>query len=213
MKNITITNLSDLNNLFSKNVYYANGKNFRIDYLYPTCANSRWNYENIYGIYLAKPQYTWMAFWMAITSRQKIRKRQIKYVHPKENDSIGSITINNPDDILLEEILCNEAYLYLFDINKDMGVLNLDQNDLILKTKFQWSKITMGENIKAGYKPLFKEPTLVDVDCWQIALTNYDKCIPIKEIILNKQLIEELKDRITFVKEEVGENYIILGEP
>ncbi len=209
METTTVTNLDDINHILSQNSYHANGKNFKIDYLYQTVANSRWNYENIFGIYLAKPEYAWMAFWMAITSREMVRKRQIQYISPRGKDSVGNIVIYNPENLSLDDMLCEKAYLYLFDIDTNIEVLDLTTCNSVLQAMFVWSKIERGDVIKTGYKPLFRNKTLVDIDRWQVALVNYEKYTPIKEIILSKKLIKELKHRIIFTQKEIGKNYII----
>ncbi|MBI2637652.1 MAG: hypothetical protein HYW88_02010, partial [Candidatus Sungbacteria bacterium] len=79
MEKRTLDSVVALNELLHHNNYFANGKNFPVTHLYETSANSRWPYENIWGIYLTKPHYAWMALWMSITSRTRLKKRQVKY--------------------------------------------------------------------------------------------------------------------------------------
>ncbi|MBI5732883.1 hypothetical protein HY967_02920 [Candidatus Jorgensenbacteria bacterium] len=219
MKTQYIDSLESLNEVLKRNLCFANGKNFKIEHLYATSANSRWPHENLWGIYLAKPWYTWMAVWMAITSRSLLKKRQIQYVSPKiaEGDHIGHITLYNPENLSIKEMLCNEAYLYLFEIDwENIEILNIShaitaeiKQRVLLKNGFEEKTIFKRKKEYHALVALTKEKLVVNVDEWQIALINIETIVPTTEVILGKEVIEALASRITWSKEEIGENYIV----
>jgi hypothetical protein len=211
MKSIEILNIAELNSFLHQNKDYANGKNIRVDHLYETTANSRWNYENLWGIYLTNSDYAWMALWMAMTSRGKIKKRQIRYIAPnRKNDFIGSIEIYNPDHLKLEDIFSQEAYLYFFNVNShpNIEVLDFTKDPNLFINRFILDQIEKRGITQDYYKPLFSGKVLVKIDDWQVALINYKKIIPTQEIILGKGLIKALSKRVVFTNKEIGQDYI-----
>ncbi len=210
MESIKVSTTSELNKFFNNNRFYVNGKNIKVDHLHETTANSRWEYENLWGIYLTNTDHAWMGLWMAATSRGKVRKRQIRYISPKEDDFIGRIEIYNPDHLKLEDALCDEAYLYLFDLSKYEGIETLDlaRNFNLLKDSFRKDEIEKRGVIQNYFLPNFEHRAVVIVDDWQIALINFKKIVPDIELILTKDLIKELSQKVTFTDIEIGQNYI-----
>ncbi|TAL49830.1 hypothetical protein EPN81_04515 [Patescibacteria group bacterium] len=114
MKRKVISREQDLQDLLARNQAYANGKNSPVAHLYATVATSRFDIENIFGIYLTRPAYAWMALWMAVTNREVLRKRHLTYYAPRDGDSIGSIAVGGTD-VSLGDLLCDQAFLYLFE--------------------------------------------------------------------------------------------------
>ncbi|MFO0719019.1 MAG: HAD family phosphatase [Candidatus Paceibacterota bacterium] len=202
--------LEDLNKILCGNRLYANGKNKKVDHFYETVANSKWSLENLWGIYLAKPEYVWMALWMAVTSREKLKKRQIRYILPKEGDCIGSVEIYNPDKLNLDDIFSKEAYLYLFELDKyqDVEIVDLYKDPNLIDDFFSVEKVEKRGVVQDCFVPKFKNKAVIVFDSWQVALTNFEKIIPDKEIVLTDNLIKELSNRVTFVDTEIGKNYI-----
>ena len=219
MEKRVLDSIDSLNTLLKTNTFPANGKNFQVDRLYATSAVSRWLYENIWGIYLAKPQFAWMALWMAVTSRARLKKRQIKYFFPDtaNGDYIGRVEIFNPDNLELKDIVCEKAYLYLFEPKNFQNLRKIDVS--LEKNGNKKAKILLGYGFKQ--KTVFKrgknynayvysanEKILVDIDDWQVAIVNIEEIEPSIEFTLSSNLIKELAGRIQWLKEEVGENYI-----
>lgn len=60
MESVQPKTIEDLSKILERNNLYANGKNIPIEFLYETVARSRWDRENIWGIYLTQPSYAWM---------------------------------------------------------------------------------------------------------------------------------------------------------
>lgn len=220
MKKEKIDSLVDCNEFLKENHCFANGKNVRVEYLYATAAKSRWCYENLWGIYLAKPEFSWMALWMAITSRPRLKKRQTQYVSPNtsEGDWVGHIRIFNPLNLRFADILCEEAYLYLFDYDDILSLPRIDISEA--RGNAESEKILISQGLRKAiicrrgkeYEAWISEsriPLLVSIDEWQAALINIEKLYPQKEIIVSKKAIEELSARIHWLPAEVGENYLV----
>lgn len=220
MEKLILDSVESCNKFLKTNRYLTNGKNFRVNHLYATAANSRWCYENLWGIYLAKPQFAWMALWIAITSRSQLKKRQVRYFSPKiiRQDFIGRISIFNPQNIGLIDILCKKAYIYLFDPDEFDNFFRLDISNIrasdekervLIRNGFQQKVIKRrGRNYNTWMHSL-KTPLIVDIDGWQIAVVNVEKIMPRIEVTITKRLIQELAIRIRWLKKEVGENYIV----
>jgi hypothetical protein len=215
---IVLNSIEECNGLLKKNSMFANGKNIRVTSLYETSAKSRWDYENLWGIYLAKPEFAWMALWIAITSRTSLRKRQIKYIPPQteKGDYIGKISIYNPENIELEKIFSREAYIYLFNNKQFLNFSLFDISDANKEEKgpeiFR-NGFVRDTVIRRGreYKTIVKHqavPTLVDIDEWQVAVIGIPEIVPDIEVVITAELIKELESRITWSPAEVGEEYI-----
>lgn len=199
------------------NVLFANGKNFQTGHLYETAAKSRWPYENIWGIYLAKPRFAWMALWMAVTSREKIKKRQLKYFSPdfSAGDFLGRMGVFNPEGLPLEDTLSQEAYLYFFDLDfADFEGLDIrtkasaeEKKSALLDAGFEKRIVQKRGKDYSAY--VSENKLIVDIDEWQVAVVGAKKLVPKIEIIIERGAILELAKRICSLDEEVGENYIV----
>lgn len=187
METKKVKDIAELNSILEGIEYWANGKNFKVDHLHDTKASSRWELENIFGIYLTKPEYAWMALWMAVTSRKNLKKRHLRYFVPKtsQGDFIGKIEIFSEGDNVAD-FFCEKAYLYLFDKKKyeDIPTKNYSQNNK-------------------------KEKCIVSIDDWQICLVNFNEVKPNLEIEIGPEIIKELMKRVSITKNEIGRNYLI----
>jgi hypothetical protein len=219
MQRLFVSTISELNSILKKNTLWANGKNIKIDHLHRTIALSRWKYENIYGIYVTKPDYAWMAVWMAITDRNKLKKRQLCYHYPslKDNDYIGSIEIQSEKDV--RDLVRHEAYVYLFSpyAHKDVRSINcspIKQAEKIghLKAHGFLEQSIIHKDISKTTYVRDNEPAVIYVDDWQIALTGIEHIIPTTELIIPEKVIEELAKRIVITSREIGEEYIVYPE-
>ena len=220
MEKRVLDSIDSCNTLLKTNGFWANGKNFQVDILYATSASSRWPYENIWGIYLAKPHFAWMALWMAVTSRTRLKKRQIRYFFPDmaNGDYIGQVGIFNPELLELKDIVCEKAYLYLFDQKYFPNLRKIDisgkedenkKAEALIKYGFEQKTVfRRGKNYNNAYVFSTSDPVIVDIDDWQIALVNIEEITPNIEITITNKLITELSGRIQWLNEEVGENYI-----
>lgn len=217
---LVLNSLESCNDFLRDNIMFSNGKNFRLKFLYATSAKSRWDYENLWGIYLAKPGFSWMALWIAVTSRTAIKKRQIKYLAPKigEGDHVGSVAIYNPENIGLDKIFLDEAYLYLFDPDNFLAFPRLDilsinkaeKGSEILQNGFQ--RVTIDRRGKK-YSTIARQqesPLFVDIDEWQVAVVGVPEMVPSTEVIITGELIKEMASRIIWSAEEIGEEYIAI---
>ena len=220
IENQTVDSISVLNKLLKHNYFFANGKNFPITHLYETSANSRWPYENLWGIYLTKPHFAWMALWMAVTSRASLKKRHVKYFSPARvlGDHIGGISIFNPDALELKDILCEKAYLYFFDplFLQNLPCINLSEVKSaaekiaeLTKNSFDQRTFAKREKNYTAYVNSSNENLVVDIDDWQVAVINVEKLVPVIEIMLTGKIIGELGNKIEWLKKEVEENYIV----
>jgi hypothetical protein len=205
-----------MDDLLKSNRFFANGKNISLDHLHATGAQSRWNYENIFGIYVANPAYAWMAAWMAVTDRSKVRKRDIIYHRPSTFDSIGSIEIYDP--LGKGDVLCDDgAYLYLIDPEQTARCTSMDISALpacartphLLKNGFVEKEIIKKGAPQMNYVATFPDAALIAVDCWQLALVNIPKIIPDAEYHITTDVIKALQTRIKLAPQESKEEYIL----
>lgn len=222
MKKYTIQTIIELNDFLKKNKLWANGKNFSLDQIYATGSNSRWAYENIFGIYFAKPDYAWMALWMAIIDHDKIKKRNITYIHPEilSKDYIGKAMIYIPElNVEIKYAFCaNGAYLYLidpakFETYRKIDITNIrchDKIDFLLKNGFSQKEIEKKGKLQINYFPDSIEKRIIEIDSWQLALVNIDQIIPDIELFIKQEAINELSDGYTMRSESISdERYII----
>lgn len=211
----SIETINDLNTVLELNKGWANGKNIPIDHLYPTVAESRWEYENILGIYLTNPSYSWMALWMAVCNRNTLRKRNISYLRPVDSsDMIGGVELHS--DRSITENLCEAAYLYFFDPQDYNQIEQVDittvpkkqKADALLEQGFQWENMQRRGALKSALVDTTNISRLVLVDEWQLALTNTPIIVPKVELNIRKTAITELAGRIAITNTEIGEDYI-----
>lgn len=223
MKILHLDSLGDLNVLLANNCIPANGKNMAVDQLYPTAASSRWPHENIWGVYLAKPTHAWMAVWMAVTSRQCLRKRQLGYIRPepKRGDHVGRVVVYNPQHEMIPDLLAGEPHLYLFDPEplSHLPRAQLVWPDPQLRGStlqllgFRWQEIhRRGRTYRALVHPHIR-PMVVDLDEWQIAVAGEMVLIPTVDIVLSPKLVLELSQRIISSDREIGADYILNEVP
>ncbi len=216
MKSASVTSIESLNGKLAYGKKWANGKNFPVDHLHATIAESRWDPENIFGIYLTNESYAWMALWMAISNRSTLRKRQIGYQRPDQNDDhIGSVEIFT--EMAATEVVGEKGYVYLFDpIVCSAGRQIVDITELpkdqktasLINNGFEWQQIERRGREVSGLIDLTLEPRVVLIDAWQLALTNTVSIIPDEELIIEKPVIEQLVGRIALTRIEIGEDYI-----
>lgn len=208
MKTVTICSEKELHDLLRKNTAYANGKNNPVTHLYATAAQSRFVYENVYGIYLARPRFVWMAVWIAVTNRECMRKRHLRYRSPCHPDSIGSLVIGGVGEKCgARDLLCDKAYLYFFDrASLPLSEVDLSQEpneeQLLAKLAGQgyvWQMIERrGQTRRAFVPPKAEVPALVILDSWQVVAVNVPTLVPTCEAILTDSLIRELANRVSF---------------
>lgn len=209
-----IRTIDGLQRLLSEKRYCANGKNYPVNHLYDTAAESRWPRENLWGIYLTNPEHAWMALWMAVTSRSGLKKRHLRYLRPTAGDSIGRIEIYNPARAALEDLLLSRAYLYLFDPSRfaGIGALDLsaaaDSSATLEKSGFTLQTITKGAKVRRGYVHASPERKVVLIDAWQVALVNFGMLVPDLEVVLHREVIEDLRARIGFADTEISRDYL-----
>jgi len=226
MEKNTLATVHDLNCALRDNSYWARGTNYPVEHLPATGATSRWEHENIYGIYMTVPNQSWMALWMGATKRRQVRKRHLWYVRPdtKANDYIGKIRIYEPNEIPDENIFCKEHGAYLYLVNperfKDCEKLDLKGTDNSEKIKrlsshgFLAKKVWCTDSVlKTNYyhknhgKP---GSCVVEADDWQIALVNVPRVMPDVELFITPDVVNELaKTRTSRSAEEPGEKYIL----
>jgi len=219
MKRVLIDSFESCQRLLEMNRCFANGKNIQVDLLYATSANSRWPYENIWGVYLAKPQFAWMALWMAVTSRSRLQKRQVRYFIPKtaEGDYIGKIAIYNPQNLSRQEVVQEKAYLYLFDPVSFQGLPRLDISDqpksakktALIRSGFEQKIVKRREKTYSALVNSSGSSLLVDIDEWQVAIVGPEEVVPSIEVVLDRELTRQLVKRIQWSDEEIGEDYIV----
>ncbi len=219
MNHISPASVSELNELLRNNLYWANGKNIKLDHLHATGAKSRWEYENIWGIYLTNPESAWMGLWMSVTDRTKIPKRNISYVCPQNDldDFIGQVRIFIPEGDDIRTAFCeSESYLYLVDPHHYDHYPTIDLMEIPLERKVD-SLVEQGfyqkEVERKGEKQtnLFYSggSTIVKVDSWQIALVNIPRMIPDIEVSISSEIIWELYlTRVSRASGESLEEYV-----
>lgn len=215
MKTISIETAAELNGALIDNKYWANGKNFSVDHLHSTISKSRWEYENIHGIYLTNENYAWMGLWMAVSNRNALRKRHISYIKPDlPTDALGSIELFT--DLEPQAALCEEAYLYLVDPIElhDAEVVDIravakpNKVESLLGHGFERQEVMRKGGLQAGVVDVTEKKRVVLVDEWQVALTNTPDIIPDTELAIRRSAIAELVGRVSVTSLEVGEDYI-----
>jgi hypothetical protein len=211
METIPVNSIDDLETLLSKNCLYANGKNMQIDHLHATGAVSRFDRENMYGIYVARPEYAWMAVWMGVVDRKKSKKRDITYCRPRSPDVIGSIRLYAEHDISRDH-LCEESFVYLLDVRAypAMDIRSEDNHPRITDAGFQNRLWRHHGTEQENYVHVSDLPMIVHVDFWQSVLVNVPRIIPTQELHLGKGLIDELfRTRVTAAPGISGEEYVL----
>ncbi|HEU0050857.1 MAG TPA: hypothetical protein VFQ60_02250 [Patescibacteria group bacterium] len=220
MKQERLDRLDQLSVFLRENERYAaNGKNFSVDHLYATAAKSRFEYENLLGIYLTHPAYTWMAVWMAVTNRQILRKRQLEYYRPNHRlgDMIGKLGLFLHGQTKVPcDALVSTAYIYLFDLDAVGPMLVTDLRLLPSKEKmqalqrlgFSWQLFYRRNRVIRALAPVDTERGYVLIDEWQLAVVNVPYLMPAIELVLTEPLIRELRERVLCIPHEPGEDYI-----
>lgn len=215
MRTVSIETCAELNDNLLGNTFWANGKNFSVDHLHATISESRWEYENIHGIYLTNENYAWMALWMAVSNRGALRKRHISYIKSSQSsDAVGSIELFT--ELQPEEALCNEAYLYLVDPEgfDDADIVDIrevpkaNKVERLLDQGFERRLVERKGILKQGVVDLSEKERIVLVDEWQVALTNITEIVPDTELAIRRTAIAELAGRVSLTNSEVGEDYI-----
>lgn len=216
MKTTSIGSLESINSKLAAERKWANGKNFPVDHLHATIAGSRWDYENIFGIYLTNESHAWMALWMAVSNRNTLRKRQLSYRRPTQgNDSLGSVEIYSKTPAT--ELTCDTGYVYLFDpaiYRADRQIVNISEVPksrkaaALVENGFEWQTIERRGKGMPALVDLSNDPRVVIVDDWQVALTNTANVIPDEELIIERPAIEQLAGRIALTQIEIGEDYL-----
>lgn len=206
----------DLNALLAERRWYANGKNFPVDQLHETIAVSRWPRENLLGIYLTNPEHAWMAVWMAVTRRDCLRKRQLRYRRPAtgNNDCLGRLEIYSPETVKIPALLAERAHLHLFDSTRfrDLPILDISGADggtaALELLGFRRHEVSRRGWKRNGYVLESGAPALVVIDAWQVAVVNQNALVPDVRVALEPELISRLTDRITFSPTEIGADYL-----
>jgi hypothetical protein len=215
---ITVHTEADLQRLLSLNRAYANGKNVRVTHLYATAAQSRFPAENIFGIYLTRPAYVWMAVWMAVTDRLRLQKRRLQYVTPKGDDHIGTLLIGGiTQNTHPREWLRTEAYLYLFGpVRLPQETLEFsDQEEPVLfaalaRRGYRWQNIERKGSVRRALVPPPGDPQMIiGIDRWQVAVVNVPTLVPTIEIILTESVIDALAKRVIPQRDIVGKEYLL----
>lgn len=215
MRSLSIETVESLNQAFRENPGWANGKNFPVDHLHATVAESRWEYENIHGIYLTNEPHAWMALWMAVTNRNILRKRHIGYMRPTEaDDSLGRIKLFTQTPAV--DNLCQSAYVYIFNPStfQDRETVDVsavpkeDKVPLLLENGFERQEVERRGKLYDGLVDITGKSRVIHVDEWQIALTNSPDIIPDTELAVRQNAIKQLAGRIAVSHIEIGEDYI-----
>lgn len=209
MTTVQLHHISELSDLLASGCYWANGKNSRVDHLHRTGAQAALAKENIYGIYLANEEYAWMAFWMAITDRSVLRKRNLLYFRPSGDSRLGRLQI--PPQ---QNWSCHQAYLYLFASRDfaDLPVIDLrqvrhDERELEQRGFSLQSILRHGET-QRNYCYENEAPRLVLIDEWQVSLINIPQVVPSIEVVLTPSLIEEASRCVVFSDEPIVGHYL-----
>lgn len=216
MNRVSVTSLGQLHEQIFSGAGWTNGKNFPVDHLHATVAQSRWAYENIHGIYVANETHDWMAVWMAVSKRETLRKRQLRYIAPTAAHILGGLEVFTSIDI--SNCLNNRGYLYSFqpDDYLETGqavdiseVPKPEKTGALLQSGFEWSEIERRGEQRKALVDTTGEPRIVRVDEWQIALTNRNRILPETEIIIEESAIRQLLGYVALSSAEVGEDYIV----
>ena len=221
MRQVQLATMEDLNRWLAATTCYANGKNIPVDHLYPTVAQSRFDYENVLGVYLTKPRFSWMALWMALLNRKALRKRQIEYYPPDlaTGDAIGSIGVHLPDPtaVIDEQLFVERAYVHLFSLIRldidhlvDLVGVPTHQKVAVLQERgFHW-----GTHRRRGYEhrallaPL-PQPILIDVDEWQVVLCQLPRVLVDVQLVIEPALVKALAARVKRISHAPSEAYIV----
>jgi hypothetical protein len=203
MESIRVEDLDFLEDILEQG-YWANGKNIQVDHLHQTGANSRFPKENIYGIYLADEQHAWMAFWMAVTDRELVRKRSLRYI---ASGGVGHLEVDSD----APGILRSQAYLYLFDPPQELARIDIrgipNPDEAMRESGFEMREVIRhGVGQQNYFSP---SPSIVHVDNWQLAITGIPEIYPDAELVLTRSLIEQVRDRVQRTADEIGENYLM----
>ena len=216
----SIDSIDECNMFLKLNSAYANGKNLRVEHLYATGADkSPRAYESLWGIYLSKPQFAWMALWMAVLSRTKLKKRQIKYIRPdySRGDHIGCVQIFNPQELKPKEVLCEEAWLHLFNskLLPPARIMDIEaagdagaKIESLIALGFTLQEVHKRNKIYQVYLAPTDERLLIHLDEWQTVLIGVETLSPNMIITLQPTLIYELRTRISFVATAISDDYL-----
>lgn len=215
MRRIRITSEGELRDVLRRNAAYANGKNGRVDHLYATAAVSRFEEENVFGVYLTVPAFAWMAVWIAATDRAKLRKRQLAYHAPRGDDTIGSISIGGLEPaVSSRSLLCNRAFVYLFDAaslppEDRSGPSDQAPVERLMGRGYAWKDLLRrNETRRALTPPPGETPAIVPIDAWQSVVVGVDRIVPSVEIELTTDLIDALAPRVRFQPTLPGRDYL-----
>lgn len=214
-----VASLDGLNCLLRGNLLYANGKNFRVDHLHATAAESRFAYENLLGIYLTDPKHAWMAVWMAVANREVLKKRQLEYCRPAADskDRIGRLSIHLPGaDHLPENVLVEKAYVNFFDLTAMDGLYFTEVNwcagrqrlTILQGLDFDPKPLELRGRTVTAWAPDHERPMAIKLDAWQVVVVNVPRLIPTVEAELQPSLISELRERTFLINHEPGEDYL-----
>lgn len=216
MNRVAVTSLEQLSQQLQEGEGWANGKNFPVDHLHATVAESRWPYENIHGIYVTNAAHTWMALWMAVCNREALRKRHLRYLAPQASDVVGKLEIFSSTDVAA--CLVPRGYLYLFGSKQYLErgeVVDISEVPKAEKVAaltdhgFRWRKIMRHNQLQRALVDTTPGPRTVLVDDWQVALTNVPQIIPDHEIVIEPLVVQALLGRVALSASEIGEDYIV----
>ncbi len=210
-----IQSTHELDSLLSLRKYCANGKNQLVGDLYDTVAESRWQAENLLAVYLTNPEHAWMAVWMAVTRRDRLKKRQLRYLRPRTGeDGLGRLEIHHHGRPPVENLFCSEAHLYLFDQERfaDAEVLDIsrekDKVSVLLQNGFKQETVVRRRWSRQGFVLDRPARRIVVVDEWQFAVVGYGSVAPDLHVTLGADLITSLSRRTEIHENEIGEDYI-----
>lgn len=196
-----IARIQDLDSLLPRNRCYVAGCNFHKEDLRASFVAARPTHENLYGIYLSKPEGAWSAIWRAVLVPEALGERRIEYFPPdaKQGDLVGRIGIRSPIEEKIS--LASPAYLYFYDFDPK-GVDGLTMVDLS-----QWCPNGKHKSLEGlgfvrrerdGRIVLtvdYDHPMLVKVDEWQYVAVNLD-LRPTVLAELTTSFVEELSRRV-----------------
>ncbi len=220
MEQIRLTNESDLQTLLAgAKDDFANGKNAAVSWLYATAAQSRFPEENVFGIYLSRPGFAWMALWMAVTDRSKLRKRHLGYVRPRGSDHVGRVTIGGANQSIEHPrgLLVSDARLYLFrriQLPEPSHEIpdHLDsaaRAEWLTDRGFAWQDIERrGQMRRALVAPTTMPPSVIAIDAWQTAVIGVPTLVPFLEATIADSLLDQLATRIDFSPNAPGRDYL-----
>jgi hypothetical protein len=217
METIEVTSQAGLQEFLNQNRAYVNGKNGRVTHLHATVAESRFEIENIQGIYLARPEFAWMAVWMAVTDRTKLRKRHLCYQMPNGADRVGRLMIGGlKEQTEPRDLLCSQAFLYLFEPallpTRVLDIARESEQDRLtslVARGYSWQEIERhGRMRRALVPPVNEPPTILELDVWQVAVVQMPQLVPSIEVVLSGDVVKDLASLITFQDKIPGNNYL-----